>query len=82
MAQRASVLATDRLRFFSDIAEAADWLGPIDIMHSNGALQYTPGPLAVLDALCGLKATHMYWQRVPFSNAGLAREIQSLLSRR
>jgi putative methyltransferase (TIGR04325 family) len=77
MARRASELATDRLRFFSDISEAAGWLGRIDIMHSNGAIQYTPDPLAVLDALCGLKARQMYWQRVPFSGGGIAREIQS-----
>jgi putative methyltransferase (TIGR04325 family) len=77
MARRASALATDHLRFFTDVAEAATWLGAIDIMHSNGALQYTPDPLAVLDVLCGLKAKQMYWQRVPFSDGGLAREIQS-----
>lgn len=77
MARRASVLATDRLRFFSDIAEAADWLGPIDIIHSNGALPYTPDPLAVLDVLCGLNARQMYWERVPFSNGKPDREVQS-----
>lgn len=77
MARRASALATDRLRFFSDIAEAAAWLGAIDIMHSNGALQYTPDPLAVLETLCGLKARQMYWQRVLFSTGGAEQELQS-----
>jgi hypothetical protein len=77
MARRASALATDRLRFFSSIDEAAVWLGAIDVMHSNGALQYTPDPLAVLDALCALDAKQMYWQRVLFSEGDLEREVQS-----
>src|ERR1700737_2497236 len=34
MVARASELATDRLRFFSDISAAADWLGALDVMHS------------------------------------------------
>ena len=42
MVERASELSTERLQFFTSISEAADWLGPIDLMHSNGALQYTP----------------------------------------
>src|SRR5262245_28936400 len=60
MVRRASALATDRLRFFTEVAAAKSWLGSIDVMHSNGALQYTPDPLAVLDTLCGLKAKQMY----------------------
>jgi hypothetical protein len=77
MARRASELANDRLRFFSDLDEAAGWLGAIDIMHSNGALQYTPDPLTVLDALCAQNAKQMYWQRVLFSEGELEREVQS-----
>jgi len=44
MTERARELATDRLRFFTSIGAAADWLGSIDLMHSDGALQYTPNP--------------------------------------
>lgn len=40
MTARASELATDRLRFFTDIDGAAEWLGYVDVMHSNCALQY------------------------------------------
>ena len=43
---RASVLASDKLRFFTSVAAAADWLGEIDLMHSDGALHYSPDPLA------------------------------------
>jgi hypothetical protein len=39
MVKRAAELATDKLQFFTSIDAAADWLGPVDVMHSNGALQ-------------------------------------------
>lgn len=64
MVERAKTLATDRLQFFTDISEAATWLGDIDVMHSNGALQYTPDPEATLHQLCALRAKKMLWQRV------------------
>src|SRR5690348_6103535 len=48
MVERARELETDRLRFFTEIEDAAKWLGDIDIMHSNGAIQYTSNPLAKL----------------------------------
>jgi putative methyltransferase (TIGR04325 family) len=56
MVKRAAELATDKLQFFTSIDAAADWLGPVDVMHSNGALQYTQ--------LCGLGAQTMVWDRV------------------
>ena len=42
MVGRAKELETDKLRFFTNIRAAADWLVSIDVMHSNGAIQYTP----------------------------------------
>lgn len=68
MAERASELATDRLRFFSDIDKAADWLGPIDVMHSDGALHFTSDPLDNLKRLCSLRAKAMHWNRTPLSS--------------
>lgn len=65
MTERAKELATDRLAFFSTIDAAADWLGHIDLMHSNGALQYTHDPEATLKCLCGLGAKRMHWYRTP-----------------
>lgn len=69
MAARAADLATDRLQFFSSIEAAARWLGDIDVMHSNGALQYTPAPLMTLAELCALKARAMIWSRMSFAPA-------------
>lgn len=70
MAARAAEFATDRFRFFSGIAEAAAWLGEVDVMHSNGALQYVPAPLATLRELCGLNARTMLWSRLFLSDRG------------
>jgi hypothetical protein len=77
MARRASELATDRLRFFSDIEQAATWLGSIEVMNSNGALQYTQEPLQILRQLCGLAAKTIFWERVLFSASDMERDIQS-----
>lgn len=74
MVARAKELSTDRLQFFTDISEAAEWLGPIDVMHSNGALQYTPDPSEVLHQLCGLRARKMLWYRLLL---GEGRDVQT-----
>ena len=79
MVERASELSTDRLRFFTSILEAADWLGHIDVMHSNGALQYTPAPEQTLEELCALRAKTMLWYRALLSSNSVEREIQSSL---
>lgn len=67
MAARASELATDKLKFFSDIPIAAAWLGDIDVMHSSGALFYAPDPLAKLRELVELDAPKMLWRRMHFT---------------
>lgn len=74
MVERAKEIATDRLRFFDSIIDAASWLGDIDVMHSDGALQYTPDPKQTLRHLCDVRAKRMLWQRVLF---GSGSEIQS-----
>ena len=76
MARRASELATDKLRFFTDIQSAAEWLGAIDVMHSNSALQYHPDPVETLRRLCSLKATRMLWDRLALSQSHIEREEQ------
>jgi putative methyltransferase (TIGR04325 family) len=77
MAARASEIATDRLRFFSDIEAAARWLGSIDVMHSNGALQYVPDPVATLTRLCSLGASTMVWHRLYLSDGDIRSEMQN-----
>jgi putative methyltransferase (TIGR04325 family) len=76
MVARASGLRTDKLRFFTSIAEAANWLGPFDVMHSNGALHYSEDPEQTLSQLCSLRARTMLWQRVYLSQGDTERAIQ------
>jgi putative methyltransferase (TIGR04325 family) len=64
MAERAAALATDDLRFFSNAAAAASWLGGIDLLHSSGTLQYLPEPAATIREVCGLGASMIAWLRI------------------
>ncbi|QOG23484.1 hypothetical protein [Bradyrhizobium sp. SEMIA] len=57
MVRRAKELATDKLMFFEDIESAAAWLGSVDLMHSNGAIQYVPDALATIRTLCSVRPT-------------------------
>jgi len=77
MVARAADLATDRLRFFDSIEFARAWLGPIDVMHSNGAIQYTPEPLKTVESLCAIGAEQLIWGRVALSGSGIKRTLQS-----
>lgn len=77
MAARGSELATDSLRFFTSIDAARDWLGSIDVMHSNSALQYSPNPSETLNALCALRAQRMLWDRLFLSDGATFKETQT-----
>jgi putative methyltransferase (TIGR04325 family) len=77
MIARASELATDNLRFFTSIADAANWLESVDVMYSNSVLQYTPEPRQTLNQLCSLRAKKMLWERLTLSTGSVEREIQA-----
>lgn len=64
MAARAKELETERLRFFTTIQDATAWLGQVDLMHSNGAIQYTADPMATVHELCAIGANVMFWDRL------------------
>ena len=76
MVRRAKELASDRLMFFERIEEAADWLGGVDLVHSNGAIQYVPDPLDTVRALCSVQPAMLVWHRVPISDE-IRREVQT-----
>jgi hypothetical protein len=76
MVARASELATDRLRFFTSLDSAAEWLGRLDLIYSNGALQYTQDPVSTLRAICALHAHTILWDRMMLSDRGVDREVQ------
>ncbi|WP_271610187.1 MULTISPECIES: hypothetical protein [unclassified Bradyrhizobium] len=77
MVRRAKELATDRLRFFERIDEAAEWLRNVDLVHSNGAIQYVPDAFGTIQALCAVRAAKLVWHRVPISDGEARREIQT-----
>lgn len=77
MVARASELATDNLRFFASVSEAKEWLGPVAVMHSDGALQYTPDPIATLTELCRLRAGVMIWKRLCLSGDTVERTVET-----
>lgn len=70
MVQRAKVLETDHLKFFTSIEDAKRWLGAVDVMHSNGAIQYTLGPLAVVRELVKTSPKRLLWYRLNFRSTG------------
>jgi hypothetical protein len=76
MVARARELETEQLRFFTEIEPAARWLSDIDVMHSDGALQYTDNPVAKLSELCGLGARRMFWHRLFLSPIEPVKERQ------
>ncbi|MEH2569635.1 hypothetical protein [Bradyrhizobium sp. AZCC 2289] len=77
MAARARELATDRLMFFSDIGKAANWLGNVELMHSNGAIQYVPNAIETVRLLCATQPATMLWHRVPISDVPVEPELQT-----
>jgi len=76
MVQRAKELGTDRLMFFERIDQAADWLGTVDLIHSNGAIQYVPDALETVRTLCSVRPAMLAWYRVPISEE-TRREVQT-----
>lgn len=77
MVKMASDLATDRLQFFTSVPDAQNWLGTVDVTHSNGALQYTPDPISTLASLCSLRANVMMWKRLCLSEREIERTTET-----
>jgi hypothetical protein len=78
MVAKAKELSTNNLQFFSDVEAAASWLGSVDVMHSNGALQYASDPIDMLHRLCAVRAKTMLWKRAVLSkNNDVKQEVQS-----
>ena len=65
MATRAAKIAQGRFNVFTEIAEAARWLGRIDLVHASGVLQYMPDPITALQTLVDLRSHHIALARLP-----------------
>src|SRR5258708_32722089 len=75
MVEWAKHLEQDGLRFFTAIEDAVQWLGGVDLLHSNGVLQYLDAPEAMLERLLALKSRHVLWGRMLLGESR-ATEIQ------
>lgn len=64
MVAAAAELSSVRLQFFDTIQSAAAWLGGVDLLHSNGAVNYVDEPERTLDELLSLKASTVTWARL------------------
>ncbi len=76
MVRRAADLQTDRLRFFASIPEAVAWLGPVDVVHSDGALHFADDPHGTVKQLCGVKAPLMLWYRMYLSQGAAPERFE------
>ena len=63
MVQGAKALETGCLHFRSEIAEARNLLGDVDIVFASGALQYTAEPLHYLQKLIEVNAQYLFITR-------------------
>jgi len=78
---RATRMMSNNLRFFASVDEARDWLGSVDAVHSNAALQFTEEPELYLAQLCSIQAPLMIWNRILLSADTRHADVQiSLLA--
>lgn len=64
MAARAQDFSGDELRFFDDFATAREVLGPPDLIHSSGTLQYVPEPYDLLHEMTNSGARFLLFSRL------------------
>ncbi len=77
MARRAADLASDGLKFFSDIEEARQWLGEIDLLHSSSTLQYVSEPCLMLTKLVALSPSTIVWSRMALTDGPSSKSVQT-----
>jgi putative methyltransferase (TIGR04325 family) len=64
MMKYASGIENENLKLFSSPEAAADWLGGIDLLHSNGVLQYLDRPEEMLRRLLEFRPMWAIWSRL------------------
>jgi putative methyltransferase (TIGR04325 family) len=80
MAERAREMETSELKFFSSLAETE--MGNPDLLHSSGAIQYTPSPPDTLRMLvnCGARILLISRMGLAVGSANVITAQTSLLS--
>jgi putative methyltransferase (TIGR04325 family) len=64
MISRTKKLEHENLRFFLSPEEAADCMGGVDLLHSNGVLQYLEDPETMVRRLITLNPSSISWSRL------------------
>lgn len=67
MVQAATLLDLPNLKFFASLANASNWLGRIDVVHSSSSLQYTPNPASTLLSMVRLAAPYLIFEKTVVS---------------
>ena len=82
MASRAAAVSRGRFGVFADIQSAASALGPPDLVHTSGALQYTKDPVDTLRKLVSTRPRYLALLRFPVWGGPTVFAVQeSMLSR-
>lgn len=68
MAEHAARVSEGAFEVHDKIAPALKSLGSVDLVLTSGAVQYTPDPMAALDALIEIGAPYFMLARFPFWN--------------
>jgi putative methyltransferase (TIGR04325 family) len=77
----AQVTSAAGIPAFDTIEAAVGHLGGVDLVHTSGAIQYTPNPLGIVDALVSIEAPVFFMARLPIWRGPPQITIQeSLLS--
>jgi putative methyltransferase (TIGR04325 family) len=76
MVRKARTLETDTLKFFEDLASANAWLGGVDLVNSNSALQYLKDPLQTVRQLLELSPKVALWERLMLSDGATHADKQ------
>jgi putative methyltransferase (TIGR04325 family) len=66
MAEQAREVSEGEFEVYDEVAPTVASLGGVDLVLTSGAIQYTPDPLATLDALIGIGAPYFMLARFPF----------------
>jgi putative methyltransferase (TIGR04325 family) len=76
MVRRAKALETESLKFFEDIDSAKAWLGQVDMVNSNSALQYVAKPYYSAKELLKLEPKVVLWERMMLSSRETVQDFQ------
>jgi putative methyltransferase (TIGR04325 family) len=70
-------VATETLRMFSDMDDAASWLGGVDLLYSSGTIQYFRDPISVVKSAVATEAPVQFWQRLAIATKQRAVVVQT-----